>query len=262
MTTPKIPTVHENDSRLYLWEDGKHPGVTSIVGMLPKPHLQFWAAKMAAEAALEKGTVTERDLNYIKTAHTRNRDEAADIGSNIHDLVDRKFNGEDLELTADEMQIIDCFDQFCHRFNPVWEKTEETVFGNYGDFTYAGSFDAIASIDGSNWLIDFKTTRSGIHPEVALQLSAYMNARKIIHPDGSSEDVPRIDRCAVLWLRPDKWAFQELHPQQTKFETGSLGDSYWHQFGALLHSWHWENGAKKKALGTIQASGATTQEPF
>ncbi len=260
MTTPKIPTVHENDSRLYLWEDEKHPGVTSVVGMLPKPGLQFWAAKKAAEAAIEKGTVTERDKNFLQTAHMRDRDNAADIGSNIHDLVDRKINGEELTLDNDEASFMDGFDQFVERFSPHWLHTEETVFGRYEEFTYAGSFDAIATIDNSNWLIDFKTTRSGVHPEVALQLSAYMNASRIIHPDGSSEPIPEIDHCGDLWLRPDQWSFQELKPTQIM---GGMGDDFWHQFGALLKTWHWENGGgRKKALGMIHASGATFNEPF
>ena len=71
MTTPKIPTVHKNDSRLYVWDGGEHPGVTSVVGMLPKPGLMFWAAKKVAEAAIEKGTVTERDLGFLTCDRSR-----------------------------------------------------------------------------------------------------------------------------------------------------------------------------------------------
>jgi len=255
VTTPKIPTVHKNDSRLYVWDGGEHPGVTSVVGMLPKPGLMFWAAKVVAEAAIEKGTVTESDLGFLKSTPTRDRDNAADIGSNIHDLLDRKINGEELSLTLEEEGYMDGFDQFVERFKPEWVLTEETVYGAFEDLTYAGSFDAITVIEKETWLIDFKTTRSGVHPEVALQLSAYMNAKEVIHPDGYSEPVPQIDRCGVLWLRPDKWAFQEVNPLAQR-------EMNWDHFGALLRSWHWENGNKKKALGARLASGVSTAEPF
>lgn len=255
MTTPKIPTVHENDSRLYVWEGSKHPGVTSVVGMLPKPGLQFWAAKKVAEAAIEKGTVTEQDLGYLKSAPMRDRDQAAEVGTGIHDLVDRTINGEKISFSFEEAGFMDGFDQFVERFKPEWVLTEETVLGSFEDFTYAGSFDAIASISDETWLIDFKTTRSGVHPEVALQLSAYMNADMVIHPDGYTEPVPKIDRCGVLWLRPDVWAFQEVNTEEQR-------EANWNQFGALLRSWHWENGGKKKALGQRLASGASVAEPF
>lgn len=256
MTTPKIKTVHKNDSRLYVWDGGEYPGVTSVVGMLPKPALQFWAAKKVAEAAVERGKVTERDIGWLKAAPKRDLNQAADRGSSVHDTLDRLVNGEKVDILDEERGYIDGFYQFCDRYDPDFLKTEETVHGSFGEHGYCGSFDAIVDIAAEAWLIDFKTTRSGVHPEVAIQLAAYANAHSIIHPDGSSEPMPKIDRFGVLWLRPEEWAFVELNvtqdPDDTMFKT----------FGALLGTWHWDNRFKKKAIGAQQASGRSSAAPF
>jgi hypothetical protein len=258
MTTPKIPTVKENDSRLYLWDGGKYPGVTSVVGMLPKPALQYWAAKKVAEAAIEKEHCTERDMNWLKAAPRRDLNKAATMGTNVHETLDRIITEGLTDIPPDEEDFIRGFDQFRDRFNPQWVVTEQTVFGECDGNGYAGSFDAIVRIDDEwgvstdpdeNWLIDFKTTRSGVHPEVAIQLAAYANAKEIIHPDGSSEPMPRIDRCGVLWLRPDEWAFVEINASQ------SPDDPFFGTFGALLKAWHWDNSVKSSAIGVPLASG-------
>ena len=256
MTTPKIPTVKKNDSRLYVWEKEQYQGVTSVVGMLPKPFLQYWAAKKVAEAAVERGTVTERDIDWLKAAPRRDLNQAADTGTNVHERLDSIINKEDVDITEEEAPFIEGFNQFVDKCNPEWVMTEQTVLGFYGDLGYAGSFDAIANIHSESWLIDFKTTRSGVHPEVALQLAAYANAREVIHPDGSTQPVPKIDRCGVLWLRPDNWQFVELKATQDP------DDPCFHTFGALLRSWHWDNGGSKKALGSVQVSGVSYGNSF
>ena len=98
MTTPKIPTTKQNDSRIYLWDGGRYPSVTSIVGMLPKPALQFWAAKKVAEAAIELGTSTERDLQWLKAAPQRDLQQAGQTGTDIHELVEKLAEGEDVSI--------------------------------------------------------------------------------------------------------------------------------------------------------------------
>ena len=43
-------------------------------------------------------------------------------------------------------------------------------------FGFAGTLDAICTIAGRRGLLDIKTGRSGVYPEVALQLAAYAHA--------------------------------------------------------------------------------------
>src|SRR5690606_38508722 len=55
VTTPKINTLRRGGARYYVNPEtgDKVPGVTSIVGMLPKEFLKFWAAKSVATAAVD-----------------------------------------------------------------------------------------------------------------------------------------------------------------------------------------------------------------
>jgi hypothetical protein len=264
MTTPKIPTVHRNDSRLYQWDKKEVPGVTSVVGTLPKPFLQYWAAKVVAEEAvavdmdaLLRKRGPDGAIKYLKGTPNRDRDRAADMGSAVHDTLEHLALGEAFDVPEEQQGFISGYDQFCERFSPTWIKLEETVYGESpAGHGYAGSFDAITEISGENWLIDFKTTRSGVHPEVALQLAAYANAKSLIHPDGSTSEIPRIDRFGVLWLRPTEWSFVELNVTQS--ET----DKMWETFCSLLDVWQWVNGGSKKALGAPLSSGAAAPRPF
>ena len=56
MTTPTINTVKSAGSRFYVHPQSaeKFIGVTSVVGMLPKGFLTWWAAKVTAETAVEQ----------------------------------------------------------------------------------------------------------------------------------------------------------------------------------------------------------------
>ncbi|BCV00196.1 MAG: hypothetical protein CM15mV33_510 [uncultured marine virus] len=60
MTDPKIRTSSKNGSRIYHWEEEKLPSVTSVLGMLPKGYLRYWAAKEVALAAIERHCYSER----------------------------------------------------------------------------------------------------------------------------------------------------------------------------------------------------------
>ena len=55
MTEPQVKTIKRKGSRFYVHPSSneKFIGVTSVIRMLPKPFLQYWAAKMVAESAVE-----------------------------------------------------------------------------------------------------------------------------------------------------------------------------------------------------------------
>lgn len=255
MNLPKIPTTKENDSRIYLWDGGRYPSVTSIVGMLPKPALQYWAAKKVAEAAIELGVerpATEADFDWLKSAPRRDLNQAGKMGTNVHEIVEKLAADEEVYVPFEAEGFVDGFYTWRDRFSPKWVMAEETVYGEYDDCGYCGSFDAIVNIEDENWLIDYKTTRSGVHPEVALQLSAYANASHVIRPDESVVSLPDIDRLGVLWLRPDNWSFVEIGDDEAFFDV----------FGALLKSWHWDNGLAKTAILPSLGSGGSHQRPF
>ena len=249
MTSPKITTTKRQGSRFYV-----HPttnetvvGVTSVLNMLPKDFLKFWSAKLVAETAYDgfgklAAFVTDADrdgaVDWLKRAPQRSTGGAADVGSEVHDLVESLSRGNEVPpLHPDLAGYIEGYHSFVAAFEPEYLFLEETVWSE--THGYAGSFDAIARIGDEVVLIDNKTTRSGVHAEVSLQLSAYQRADYILHPDGSKSDLPEIDAAAVLHLRPDDWG---LYPVQTS-------DELFEVFLALMKVHNYEKNLRKAVVG-------------
>ncbi|MEV0267737.1 hypothetical protein AB0H43_03095 [Hamadaea sp. NPDC050747] len=231
MTTPKISTISRGGSRFYVHPgDGavKSPGVTSIIDMLPKGFLGPWNAKVVAEHAVNNlGEIVGLTLrngpagavDFLKGAPRRDTAQAADIGSQAHDLFERMALGETITRVHPDLKgFVDAFGQFLKEFSPEFIHMEETVWSETHD--YAGSFDAFAIIDGQRVWIDYKTTRSGIHEEVGLQLAAYRHAEYIIRPDGSRVPMPGAEGGAVLWIpngHPEDWQLVPIRCDEETF---------------------------------------------
>lgn len=227
MTTPKVNTIHRGGSRFYVHPETaeKVPGVTSVLNMLPKPFLKNWAAKMVAEAAVENigevVTISARDkaaaIDFLKRAPERFTRGAADIGTDVHDLFDRIAKGETLgRVHPDLKPYVDHFNEFIEEFSPEFIFTEETVWSDA--HLYAGSFDAYMIVAGERIWADWKTTRSGVHAEVGLQLAAYRHADYILRSDGSRVPMPEADGGAVLHVRPEGWSLVPVRCDEEVFE--------------------------------------------
>lgn len=229
MTTPKVSTIKRGGSRFYIDPDDgavKVPGVTSVVGMLPKDFLRYWAAKEVAQTAVDNlPTVLQMILNeqseaavdFLKKAPDRNTRKAADTGTAAHDLFERMAKGETLGRVHPDLEpFVRHFDEYLRLVKPEYHFMEETVWSD--THKYAGSFDAFASIDGEKVWIDNKTTRSGIHAEVGIQLAAYRYADHILRSDGSRVPMPKADGAAVLHVRPEGWKLVPVRADEKMFE--------------------------------------------
>lgn len=249
MTTPRINTITRGGSRFYVNPEtgAKAPGVTSILDMLPKPFLKPWAAKVVAESAVANlGEVvgialkgdTQGAIDYLKRAPDRDTKRAQEIGSEAHEYFERMAKGEPVGRVHPEMKpFVDHFDEFLRKFSPEFIFLEETVWSEKHD--YAGSFDAFALISGEAVFLDWKTTRSGVHEEVALQLAAYRHADYIIRPDKSRVPMPRSDGGGVLHIRPEGWAFRPV----------KADDSVFPYFLHLREVFRWEREIKPTVIG-------------
>ncbi|UJQ87163.1 Cas4 family exonuclease [Arthrobacter phage BaileyBlu] len=228
MTTPRVSTIKRQGARFYVDpEDGsiKVPGVTSIIGMLPKEFLRYWAAKEVAQSAVDElGTIVNmvlRDpsaaVDHLKKAPDRNTRKAADTGTAAHDLFERMAKGETLGRVHPDLEpFVRHFDEFLSVAKPEYHFMEETVWSD--KHLYAGSFDAFATIEGERVWIDNKTTRSGIHAEVGLQLAAYRFADHILREDGSRVPMPKADGGAVVHVRPEGWQLVPVKCDEELFE--------------------------------------------
>jgi hypothetical protein len=254
VTTPKINTIKRGGSRLYVHPEtaDKVPGVTSVLNMLPKEFLKFWAAKVVAETAVENlGSIVglamgdpQGAVDYLKRAPMRNTGAAADMGTTVHDMYERLAKGEDVgRVTPDLKPYLAIYRDFEEKFQPEFLHIEDTFWSE--THGYAGSADWIGNITDPDTgervtaIGDWKTTRSGVHEETSLQLTAYSRADYIISPDGSKVELPKITAGVVVHARPEGG---QVVPAR-------IDDDVFDVFLNLLSVYKYEKELKKTLLG-------------
>ncbi|WP_030240745.1 MULTISPECIES: hypothetical protein [unclassified Streptomyces] len=268
---PKVRTIYRGGSRFYVHPENRevvHPGVTSVIGMLPKQNfLGPWNAKMAAQLAVDSidfvADMAARDkegaVQYLSGAARRYTKVRADLGSEAHDLFERLIRGEYVgRVRADLTPYVQHFREFLDAVNPELVRAEDVAWSDtYG---YAGSFDVVMRIwlddngmptpdrSGKPHLImgDWKTSKS-TYPDVALQMSAYMNADFVIDPDGNTSPMPEFDGAAVLHITDETWAFK---PVET-------GPDVFAQFLHLRATFDWDRDLSRKVIGKPVARKST-----
>lgn len=205
MAGPRNATT-TNRGRTYKWRDEEFDSVTTIInGGVPKPALTNWAAKTVAEFAFDQlGTwnLMERDeaVDWLKRSPYRTSSKAAAQGSDIHAWAEAHVLGQPVpDPPLLQKPYCEGFLRWIEEFEPTFEMTEATVYSRR--FRYAGTLDAIATIDGERWLLDYKTGK-GVYGEVAMQLAAYRHAEFIGLADGTEVPMPEVDRVGVLHVTP------------------------------------------------------------
>lgn len=252
MTTPKIRTLTRGSSRYYVHPEtgAKVPGVTSIIGMLPKPFLTFWASKVVAEYAIDHlgdmvNIVLRGDrqgaIDYLKNAPRRTTGAAAETGTLAHSAFEDIANGKDPVVSPDVLPFARLFKRMMTDTGIIIDRQEQTVYSHQHD--YAGSFDGWGSINGKPVVIDNKTTKSGIHAEVALQLSAYRYADVILNPDGTTSPIPPADGGIVIHVRPDKIQVVEVDCDEEVFDF----------FLNLRKTFRWVDGKDREVIAPVPA---------
>jgi hypothetical protein len=263
-----IRTIQRSGSRFYFNEefpDIRYPGVTSVVGMLPKPFLAYWQAKMVAELAVDSldfiQQMADRDrdgaVQYLKGAASRYTKVRANVGSNAHDLFERMIRGQYVGRVHPDMTAYQRhFAEFLDTVQPELVRAEDVAWSD--EHEYAGSFDAVLRLrldengrpdpGGEPALVmaDWKTSKS-TYPDVALQMSAYAHAEFIIAPDGSRTPMPDFDGACVLHITDSEWSFKPVRIDES--------DVFAH-FLHLRRTFEWIQKTSKTVLGDPIASSA------
>ena len=248
MTQPSVQTIKRGGSRFYVHPEtaAKVPGVTSIVGNLPKPFLKFWGEKLVAEEAVDNlPAVTQLLMNgkrqaaidMLKGAPRRTTSDAAQMGTDVHGLVEKLNRGESLgQLHPDLQPWIDNYRTWLEDWQPQFLFVEATAWSE--THGYAGTLDGICKVEGDLLMWDLKTGKA-TYPEVGLQLSAYANADYLISADGTKTELPKIDLGAVLHLRTDSCTFKPVRIDAPVFEV----------FKSLIQVTEWLSEISKTVLG-------------
>jgi len=238
-----IKFITRDDHRLYIHPDTNEfiPGVTSTIDNLPKPFLKAWGQKLVAQEAVAKheqvGRLLDVDpeaaVDWLKKAPNRFTAHAAHVGHIAHGYFEELALGNTLGKVDAELQpFVDHFKDYLDVMQPEFILLEEGIWSEEHD--YAGTFDAVVrynkpdivfkvadvetELKGIAWQ-DNKTTRSGVHPEVGLQLAAYRHAEYLLRPDGTTARNRPGDFALVLHVRPEGW---ELIPVEAGLEELNL----------------------------------------
>lgn len=219
-----------NHSYYLLQEDGsevKLDGVTTLIGDgLPKPALVNWAGNTTAAYAVdnwsELGAMSmSKRLEALKGARFSDRDLAAAKGTLIHDLAEHIIHGEEVDVPDEVRGHVESAVRFMDEYQVEPLLTETTVCHTKAG--YAGTLDMVfrsrlKRFGGRVILGDWKTSRSGIYDEAALQLSAYRNSEFYQGPDGEDHLTAELELTDTwgIWIRSDGY---DVYPLDTGEQT-------------------------------------------
>ena len=240
MTTPALAENVKGKGRHYKGTDGiLVPSVTNVIGILDKPALPRWSAKLVAERAMQMkhslGNMEDGDIvDMLKSAPWSRSQRAADRGTDIHAYLEARLNGLAPEELSDDAEPYraaadDWFDYIGASLEDV--QTEVTMFHP----AYAGTTDVIAKQDDGWVILDFKTSKA-IYDEAALQLSALSGCFTLA--DGSA--VPWRDEDGELVRQPK---LVVVRIGQDGWEEKVVADPFGSMmaFNGLLNAWHWKH---------------------
>lgn len=182
-------------SRSYGIEGVEYPSVTTILGVLSKGDaLLGWAAKCAVAYVRDNHAAVgvETALKLAEFSWREARDEAADIGTEIHNLIHKyiKFGRDATGSLRPEVENgFLAFLDWEKEHRVQWISTELQVVSRVHGF--AGTLDAICLFDGKKYLIDFKSSK-GFYDGFDMQLAAYRV--------GAAELGNHTEGCGILRL--------------------------------------------------------------
>jgi hypothetical protein len=238
VTQPALAENVRGKGRHYRTPEGLLvPSVTNVIGMMDKPALPRWAAKLVAErAATMKLSLAKMDdadiVDTLKGAPWSRSKRAADRGTDIHAYLEARLNDwEPDELSPDAEPFRAAADDWMLHADIEIVDTELTLFHPL----YAGTTDFVARIDGKLTIGDFKTSKA-IYDEAALQLAALWGCYTDKHGD------------------PVPWRDAEGHETETpELVVVRIGEKGWEQktvadpmgslqaFFGLLDAWTWKH---------------------
>lgn len=200
------------------------PGVTTLLGAgTPKPNLMEWNATATADYTLNNWDAlaalppAER-LKKMAKGRWEGRDAAAARGTAVHAMAERLIADEVVTVPDGLTGYVDACVAVLDSFAMRAVHVESVVYSETN--RHVGTCDLIAAVllpdmpeyghinrddDGySLGIFDWKTSKSGIFGEVALQLAAYRHAEWLIPDDGDEPiEMPEVDFAAGIHLRPD-----------------------------------------------------------
>ena len=248
--------------------------VTTILNQgSPKEALIHWAGNLVAETAIDNlpalvrasrnPETRQQAYDWLRRAHTRKKDERADVGSAVHALIEAHILGQPVPQELTENPEFRPYVANFHRFVAEWDITftaSEMVVANYDD-GYAGTLDytltspllthALKAPAGAEFMGDTKTGGEldgrtydggvkGVYPEAGVQMSAYRRA-----PYGWLRDGTRVARP----LAHDIGIVLHLRPEGYRVYPVRCGDAEYAAFQSMRAVAEFGTGPAKSVVG-------------
>jgi hypothetical protein len=213
----KIIIDYWDDKHWYIRRDvGKIlTSVTGATGIVSDANiLMAWACKLTKNHLLEiiesGGMVLVDDIYTACQLFRAKRDEAGDIGTAVHDLIEKYIKsklskGKAIAIPKNaDPRIINgfiAFKEWTEKNKVKFESSEQIVYSK--KFDYVGTLDCRAIVNGKRTLIDFKTGNF-LADTVPFQVSAYLEAD---YEESGREYEDRL----VLHIKKDTGDFNAIH---------------------------------------------------
>jgi hypothetical protein len=203
----------------YTWNGEKLPSVTSVLSAaLPKPALTYWASRTVAEFVADnpievealRAVPRDRMVADLKDVPWRERDAAANRGTEVHKLAERLVKGEAVEVPGALSGYVDSYVKFLDEWQPKPVLVEATVANLR--WKYAGQLDLVADLpNGERAVMDLKTSK-GVYPETSLQCAAYRHAEIYLDDNDTEKRLSdlAINAAYVVHVRADGYDVRRL----------------------------------------------------
>lgn len=187
--------------RSYNINNVEYPSVTTVLGLLDKGEMLLqWGVNCALNYVRQHALTEDWEtvLQMAKNNWREARDEAADIGHEIHDLIKLYIRHGRDAVGSYRPEVENGFLAFLQWESDngiIWIESEKQIFDPIHGF--AGTLDAKCrftkgDLAGRIFVIDFKSSK-GIYDGYAEQVAAYR------HADSLTTSIPA-DGCGILRL--------------------------------------------------------------
>lgn len=227
----------------------KLPGVTKITGDgIPKKALIDWAVNATVDYAVDNWEqlsqlpLSQR-IKDLRGARYAEKDKSTGRGTHVHRLAEKLIAGERVPVPDEIKGHVESYVRFLNEFDAHAVEVDVEVDGMLvpdripmvertiysATHRYCGTLDLVADLEDPDdpdgptqrWLIDLLTSRSGVFGEKALQVTGYRFAEFWVDPAGGEHPIGDlgIERCGVLWLRPDGYDLIPVEATEESFRT-------------------------------------------
>lgn len=226
--TSRVKRRNYGKGHAYYIDGQKADGVTTLLGNgMRKVALENWAANETAGYAVDHWdelsllSLSKR-LDVLKKARYESRDEAARRGTEVHALAERIAHGEQVDVPDELAGHVNSAVRFLDDWQVKLILTETPIYHIAG--RYAGTLDLVFESElfpERVFLADWKTNRTGIYGETALQLEAYGRADFYQSADGTDRPLSALgitDHIAI-WITADGYKVYRMESGPEVFRT-------------------------------------------